>query len=121
MNTFIALTGLKWLLRGSRLVALNGLDAPDAMAPPGPSETVKYDRKHVLGHNSAHKTFGSSRSVILNRLDEPDAISPNSPQRRFRVVSSGDSELSRRDESNGDIENFALEKLPNLDKNMGCC
>ena len=83
MNTFLAITRLKWLLRSSRSVIPNRLDEPDAMAPAAPSEKVNLGLEHVSCHNSA--------------------------QRSFQEVSWGDSESSRRDESNDGIESFALE------------
>ena len=65
----------------------NRLDEPDAMAPTAPAETANEGPKRVLVHNSA--------------------------QRAFQDVSSGDPESSRRDVSDGGVERFALENLPN--------
>ena len=89
-NTFQAITLLRELFGSSRSVIPNRLDEPDAMAPTAPSEKVHEGIKHVLGHDSA--------------------------QRRFQGVSWGDSESSRRDESNDGIESFALENRPDREK-----
>ena len=62
----------------------NRLDEPHAMAPTASSETVDSCTNYVLRHNSA--------------------------QRVFQEVLGGDSESSRQDESDGDVESFALEK-----------
>ena len=62
----------------------NRLDEPDAMEPTAPSETANEGPKRVLGQNSAQKAF--------------------------QKVSGSDLDSCRRDESNGGVEGFALEK-----------
>ena len=104
MNTFLAITRLKWLLRSSHSVVLNRLDEPDAMAPPAPSETLDQGLKHVFGH-PLRERFGSSRSVLPNRDDEiyhfGHVSGRISAYMAFWKVSFGDSESYRYDLSFG--------------------
>ena len=51
------MTLLRRRFESSRSVIPNSLDEPDAMAPTAPSEKVTQGIKHVLGHNSAQRTF----------------------------------------------------------------
>ena len=126
MNTFRAMTRLKWILRSSRSVVLNRLDEPDAMGQQELLKPPNMASNTCLVITQLRERFGSSRSVIPNRLDEPDAMAPtapsekvnegiehvlghNSAQRTIQEVSWGDSESSWRDVSNDGIESFALE------------